>query len=320
VFAFPGGVRWDFKRGKVPQRCQFGFLITRTDYRPFYLSFRPNLESILRDTLKSALQLTSRPQTVTFDPTIAPYGNQQTVVSDRLGLLKGKIHSLIEPFEVRISHPAISALDSLHHNQPRHDLEPAKHESDGKLPTGMTEPALDSVDSTEPVKTVIQAGKPLAEVDIEALNFDDPPRPKVVASSVGYFLNLGLFQSRWRQESTGCCRSSRTWSESAFSVGDGLRIQGSTNADRYRGFYIVIGLFDTDSAIPLEKLIEIEEDESIGRRLRLGIVALRGFRSFLSLKTVSGFAVYKVSILYPISTPFSPHDSFLTKSAFLSPT
>jgi hypothetical protein len=58
--------------------------------------------------------------------------------------------------------------------------------------------------------------------------------------------------------------------------------------------YVVIGLFSRVTGIPRERLVIVKKPKHLFRRMRWGIIKLRGIEAFLSLRGVKGFAIYEV--------------------------
>jgi len=59
--------------------------------------------------------------------------------------------------------------------------------------------------------------------------------------------------------------------------------------------YFVVGIFEPWHDHPIETLIKVgTENENFTKDLSRGVRSLRGLRRFLSLKSVTGFAVYEV--------------------------
>jgi len=58
--------------------------------------------------------------------------------------------------------------------------------------------------------------------------------------------------------------------------------------------YVVIGLFSHVTGIPRERLVIVKKPKHLFRRMRWGIIKLRGIEALLSLRGVKGFAIYEV--------------------------
>jgi hypothetical protein len=59
--------------------------------------------------------------------------------------------------------------------------------------------------------------------------------------------------------------------------------------------YIVVGWFLRSSSDPKERILQFKESENIFKALKGGESDLRGWRRFVSLKSLQGFGLYKVS-------------------------
>jgi hypothetical protein len=70
----------------------------------------------------------------------------------------------------------------------------------------------------------------------------------------------------------------------------------SRSADQVRASgYIVIGWFPRGSLDPKEKLLRINRGTSLFKQMRKGIRSVRGWRRYISLKSLHSFGLYKVS-------------------------
>lgn len=58
--------------------------------------------------------------------------------------------------------------------------------------------------------------------------------------------------------------------------------------------YIVIGWFLRSASDPRETILQFEDAEDLFRSMRHGAAEVRGWRRFISLKTLKGFSLYKV--------------------------
>jgi hypothetical protein len=61
--------------------------------------------------------------------------------------------------------------------------------------------------------------------------------------------------------------------------------------------YIVIGWFHRSAADPNERILQFDQPEHLFISLRKGESQVRGYREYLSLKSLQGFGLYKVSLL-----------------------
>lgn len=64
--------------------------------------------------------------------------------------------------------------------------------------------------------------------------------------------------------------------------------------------YIVVGWFPKGASDPKEKILEFDSPECLFHMLRYGESNVRGWRRFLSLKSLKGFGLYKV-LSHPLS-------------------
>jgi hypothetical protein len=60
--------------------------------------------------------------------------------------------------------------------------------------------------------------------------------------------------------------------------------------------YMIIGWFSKGSSDPHEKFLTLKDEETLFSQLRKGARSVRGWREYLSLKTLCRFGLYKVSI------------------------
>jgi hypothetical protein len=58
--------------------------------------------------------------------------------------------------------------------------------------------------------------------------------------------------------------------------------------------YVIIGWFSKGSSDPYEKLLTLKDDEALFKQLRKGVRSVRGWREYLSLKSLQRFGLYKV--------------------------
>ena len=65
--------------------------------------------------------------------------------------------------------------------------------------------------------------------------------------------------------------------------------------------YIVIGWFLRSASDPKERILQFEREEQLFHILRQGEGDVRGWRRFISLKSLQGFGLYKVRPLLMIA-------------------
>jgi hypothetical protein len=59
--------------------------------------------------------------------------------------------------------------------------------------------------------------------------------------------------------------------------------------------YIVVGWFHRSAGDPKERILQFERPEQLFRAMRKGEYQVRGYREYISLKSLRGFGLYKVS-------------------------
>jgi hypothetical protein len=74
--------------------------------------------------------------------------------------------------------------------------------------------------------------------------------------------------------------------------------------------YIVIGWFHRSAGDPKERILQFKQPEQLFASMRKGESQVRGYREYLSLKSLRGFGLYKVR-----STPVSVYDEIDIRSA-----
>lgn len=78
-------------------------------------------------------------------------------------------------------------------------------------------------------------------------------------------------------------------------------------ADGTSSPFLIIGWFAKGSTDPNERLITLEDDENLFKQIRKRVKFIRGWREYISLKSLCRFGLYKVHFLFPL---FQLPDSF----------
>ena len=79
--------------------------------------------------------------------------------------------------------------------------------------------------------------------------------------------------------------------------------------DSSLSLFLIIGWFSGGSSDPYERQVEFKDDEHLFTRLRQEERRIRGWRVYLSLKSLSQFGLYKVCSCYVRSFSLSAFDS-----------
>jgi len=95
--------------------------------------------------------------------------------------------------------------------------------------------------------------------------------------------------------------SERTWTFGIEMFGFGISRTssktGETTTTTIRPVYVVLGIFVRGHAHPRERVVFVEKPEELFWRMRWAVVRMRGWTgTFLSLRHVKAFRLYKVSI------------------------
>jgi hypothetical protein len=70
--------------------------------------------------------------------------------------------------------------------------------------------------------------------------------------------------------------------------------------------FLVVGWFSKGSSDPYERSITLKSDVSLFKQLRKEVDSIRGWREYISLKSLCGFSLYEVYFFFPLFHPLTP--------------